>query len=694
MTYESSHTPFTGGKSMSNIQQEHVEQIFSEIIKLNPFDAVVIAKKVNDCFIVEMINAKALTLSKLESFENKISAKEFFHFINWDQLESLINVNDCEVKLFNVVGEEQPCAIYVQSIHISDEYYYSIVIRQNFDATTERIKSEIDIKKHLLFIEHYIDPIISLDLDGTIIYTNRAASKKLLEDNSIIIGKNLLDIIDDEYKNQFNVVVKNTLKGFPMGMPKLIIQNNQFKQQPFNIKTFPTYWDGQVIGIHIILKDINDFILADGSPLQLVSYQDELTGLLNRKALNEQWNEDISNFKDGLNVALILADLDRFKKYNESLGKNSADLLIKMVSNRLLKLRNEFCEIYRYNGDEFVFILRYYSRDEIEALANDILEAFKDPFILDEQEYFITTSIGISLSTYGHNNDLESVLHQAEQAVYYAKQNGRYHYRFYRSEMSQAFPNEVLMEAHLKRAIEFDELSIHLQPQIDLHTNTIDSFEALIRWNNRKFGYVPPSQFIPIAESSGIIIQIGDWVLEQVCQNLQDWKTKGYRPVRIAVNISPKQFKQEDFAVKIEQLLSKYQIEPKYLELEITESSMVNVNETHSILSKLKQLGVFVSVDDFGTGYSSLSYLKKYPIDIIKIDQSFIKDISKDDKNEAIIKAIITLSQNLGMDVVAEGVEEKLQEQFLKQHNCQKGQGYLYNKPLPVEQIIKEYLVH
>ncbi len=266
--------------------------------------------------------------------------------------------------------------------------------------------------------------------------------------------------------------------------------------------------------------------------------------------------------------------------------------------------------------------------------------------------------------------------------------------RFYRSEMSQAFPNEVLMEAHLKRAIEFDELSIHLQPQIDLHTNSIDSFEALIRWNNRKFGYVPPSQFIPLAESSGLIIQIGDWVLEQACKNLQEWKAKGYRPVRIAVNISPKQFKEENFALKIEQLLKKYNIEPKYLELEITESSMVNINETHSILTKLKQLGVFVSVDDFGTGYSSLSYLKKYPIDIIKIDQSFIRDINKDEKNEAIIKAIITLSHNLGMDVIAEGVEEEFQEQFLKQHNCRKGQGYLYNKPLPVDQIIKEYFIN
>lgn len=679
---------------MSHIQQEHVEQIFNQIINLNPFDAVVIVTETNNKLYVEITNAKALSLLDKKSFTKGIAAKDFFNSTNWGEIERLFSSSQNEVKFFTLTENAQLCALSVHKIEMGEELYYSIIIRQvNENNNVEYVSTENDIAKHLLFVENYIDPIISIDLEGNILYTNNAASKKLLLENSSLIGTSLLDLIDDDYKRQFKNVFDNTLKGFPMAMPKLVINHKQFSQEPYNIKTFPTYWNNEVIGIHIILKDINDFFLADGTPFQLLSYQDELTGLFNRKALNEHWNEEISKFKDGLNVALIVADLDRFKKYNESLGKSSADLLIKMVSNRLTKLRNEFCEIYRYNGDEFVFILKFFTREEIELFANKILLSFKEPFILDEQEYFVTTSIGISISTYGHNNDLETVLHQAEQAVYYAKKNGRYHYRFYRSEMSQAFPNEVLMESHLKRAIEFNELSIHLQPQIDLRTKEIDSFEALIRWNNRKFGYVPPSQFIPLAESSGLIIQIGDWVLEQVCKNLQEWNSKGYRPVRIAVNISPKQFKEETFALKIEQLLSKYDIEPKYLELEITESSMVNVNETHSILTKLKQLGVFVSVDDFGTGYSSLSYLKKYPIDIIKIDQSFIKDISKDEKNEAIIKAIITLSQNLGMDVVAEGVEEKLQEQFLKQHNCQKGQGYLYNKPLPVDQIIEEYLM-
>ncbi|KGR92240.1 hypothetical protein CD30_02635 [Ureibacillus massiliensis 4400831 = CIP 108448 = CCUG 49529] len=678
---------------MANLPLDTIEQYLQEIIKLNPFDAVVIVKSREDEYTVEMLNDKAKELSG-NLFKKGQQAHSFFHFIDWHQIIELFRFPKIEIKYMMVNPSNVLCAVYVQRIELADEQYYSVVLRNVSEHIEEAFEQNKEIEKHLNFVEHHINPIISLNLNGEIIYTNHAATRKLLESNSTLVGENIFDILAEEYLKPFRALFKNTLKGITMGMPKVMLNSKMACEKPFNIRTFPTYWNNQVIGIHIVFNSVDDLFIEDGSPYQLINYHDQLTGLLNRKALNEQWTDEFSTFNDGLNIALLLVDLDRFKKYNESLGKDAADKMLKMVSQRLAKIRNKFSELYRYNGDEFVFVLRYFSRDEIELFANNILAAFKEPFIIDDQEYFLTSSIGISISTYGHNNDLESILHQAEQAVYYVKKNGRFHYRFYRSEMSQAFPNEVLMEAHLRRAIEFDELSIHLQPQIDLQTNEIDSFEALIRWNNRKFGYVPPSQFIPLAESSGLIIQVGDWVLEQVCKNLQEWKVKGYRPVRVAVNISPKQFKQENFATKIEQLLNIYDIEPKYLELEITESSMVNVSETHEILTKLKELGVYVSVDDFGTGYSSLSYLKKYPIDIIKIDQSFIADINKDEKNEAIIKAIITLSENLGMDVVAEGVEEEFQEEFLKLNNCRKGQGYLYNKPLPVDLIIKEYLVN
>ncbi|MGE7664173.1 putative bifunctional diguanylate cyclase/phosphodiesterase [Ureibacillus composti] len=437
----------------------------------------------------------------------------------------------------------------------------------------------------------------------------------------------------------------------------------------------------------IVLRALNN----EYQSIHNYTFEDVLTGLPNRSALTIQWTEKYSIELKESNVALLLIDLDRFKKYNESLGKRKADKMLKQISLRFHSLTNESYHLFHYHGDEFIFMVPFQNKEEIDEIVNALLNLLKEPFLIDDQEYFVTSSIGIAVTE--KDRDLEELLHEAEQALFYVKKHGRAHYRFYNEEMSHTFHNEVLMEAHLRRAIELNELSIHLQPQVDFNTKDINSFEALLRWNNPKFGNVSPGVFIPLAESSGLIIQIGDWVLEEVCKYQRDWKLNGFRPVRIAVNISPKQFKQDDFVIKVEKVLDRYKINPKYIELEITESSMVNVDETEGILNRLKALGVYVSVDDFGTGYSSLSYLKKYPIDIIKIDQSFIADINKDEKNEAIIKAIITLSKNLGMDVIAEGVEYTDQEQFLKQFNCHKGQGYLYNKPIPVEKIVEQYFM-
>ena len=257
--------------------------------------------------------------------------------------------------------------------------------------------------------------------------------------------------------------------------------------------------------------------------------------------------------------------------------------------------------------------------------------------------------------------------------------------------MNSTFPDKALMESHLRRAIELDELKVYYQPQVDLRTGHISSFEALIRWNNKKFGFVSPSQFIPIAEESGLIHSIGDWVLDKVCSQLKEWQSKRFRPIRIAVNISPKQFHLESFANKVREKIEQHQIIPSSLEVEITESALTRVNETLSTLIELKKIGVFVSVDDFGTGYSSLSYLKQYPIDIIKIDRSFIKDIEMDEKNAAIAKTIINLAHNLGMEVIAEGVERDMQASILLDANCQKAQGFLYSKAVPVEEVMEKY---
>lgn len=661
-------------------------EYFQHIIKLNPFDAVVILKKANnEQYIVELTNEKANQLFQT-ALNNKALANDYFSAYYWKQLITVIESSTKDTQYLQLNNKSTVIKVYAYSFIANEERYFSVIFRQS-DVQNK------DIEKHLSIVEQNIDPVLSLDMNGTVVYANIAATKTLDEIDDTIIGKNIHDFIVNHYKYEFSHVLQKALHGASTSMPKCVFTERFNMGNAFYLKLHPTYWEGVIIGVHVVLKDTKSFYV-DNEALQYLSLIDELTGLLNRSALKEHWKSEFDSITlKKQKLAFLLIDLDRFKKFNESLGEEKGDELIRGFCSRLESFCNMDVRLYRYSGDEFIYIIKNNSREEIEKLAQNILLALKTPFIIDDQEYFITVSIGISLSP-TDGSDLETLLRKADQALFHVKEHGRSNYRFYRDGMNHAFPDEALMEAHLRRAIEFNELAIHLQPQMDLVTNRIDSFEALLRWNNRKFGFVSPAQFIPIAEASGLIIEIGDWILEMVCKYQAEWRKRGYRPVRIAVNISPKQFSQENFARKIEALLKKYDVDPEYLEVEITESSMTNINETYSMLTELKRLGVYVSVDDFGTGYSSLSYLKRYPIDIIKIDQSFIADIDKDERNEAIIKAIILLSHNLGLEVVAEGVEEQIQEDFLKAYHCQKVQGYYYNRPLPVEEMVSQYLLN
>lgn len=676
-----------GGNQMIEVMSQKSSIALRNIVQLNPFDAVAIIKQHNNKFVVEMVNAKATVLFN-EHYEPGMLAEDFFAISCWEVVKSCLQQNKGEILSLNL-DDKGNIEFLVQNLLVSGQEYYCIIMRLVSEKTNEIIEYENKVK-HLYFVEQYVDPVISLDLTGKIIYINKAAERKLSTTETNILGKSIFELLENDYKKQFTELFEKTAKGSPMGLPRLELKNSIFTEEPVYINSFPTYWNGDVIGAHIVIKNITE-LFKERDAYRYITYYDELTKLFNRRALNDHW-QVISENNAKENYAVVLVDIDRFKRFNESLGKKKADMMLAMICERFEKIRTDHCEVYRYNGDEFVFLVRYLKLNEVEIVLQQIFDEVKYPIIFDEQEYYITTSIGVSLSEQNDQVELDKLLHQADQALFHVKLNGRNHYRYYEKGMSKVFPNAALMESHLKRAIEFDELALYLQPQLDLTTGSISSFEALIRWENRKFGSVSPQQFIPLAESSGLILEIGDWVLKRACEYLKEWEEKKYKPVRIAVNISPVQFKQENFVAKLKQMIETYKINPKLLELEITEGSMTDIEETTKILKQLKQLGVYVAVDDFGTGYSSLSYLKMFPVDVIKIDQSFIADISRNEKNEAIIEAIITMSHSLGLEVVAEGVEEKNQEYFLRQHNCQKVQGYLYNRPLPVEEILKLYI--
>ena len=672
---------------MDNIKNNVAQNAYyHQLAKVNPFDAMVfLRKKENEEFEVVYRNEKVATLIELHD-EHAIEATQFFTDLCWQRLLTVLGQEELgSIQIIEFPNRQAPQKVQV-SIQQLDEYI-TVVIFREIPVFTDKN----DEPTYLRFVEQHICPVLTTDLQGNIIYQNTAATV-LLQVQESLIGQNIFSLLENRYVSEFKLLFEKALEGSAFGMPTCLFKDQLLGEEPFFLRTYPTYSNGEVVGIHLFIKEAKSF-MSDHEIFYYFTLMDELTGIWNRKAFKEHWIQHLSDSKNSIQqAALILIDIDRFKKFNESLGESQGDALLRLFSDRLRELSHSKCAVYRYNSDEFIFLLKDATIEKIEQFANEILDTLKLPFFIDGQEYFVSVSIGIALSP-ADGDDLETLVRKADQALFSAKEHGRSQFRYYRADMITTFPNEALMESHLRRAIEFEELSIHLQPQIDLATNRIDSFEALLRWNNRKFGFVSPAQFIPIAEASGLIINIGDWVIEEVCRYQKEWKERGYRPVRIAVNISPKQFRQEDFARKIADALKKYEVDPKLLEVEITESSMTNVNETYSILSDLKQLGVHVSVDDFGTGYSSLSYLKEYPIDTIKIDQSFIADIAKDEKNEAIIKAIISMSHNLGLEVVAEGIEEHFQVAFLKRYHCQKGQGYLYNKPLPVEAVIKQYFV-
>ncbi|TKC20176.1 EAL domain-containing protein [Robertmurraya kyonggiensis] len=446
---------------------------------------------------------------------------------------------------------------------------------------------------------------------------------------------------------------------------------------------------GNITHFIAVFSDITDRKHTE-EKLRLLAHYDTLTGVANRYSLNKRLGSLIDTAsKYNQQLAVLFLDLDRFKHINDTLGHNYGDLLLKEVSLRLKSLIKNKDMIARLGGDEFVIVLSNIKHPkEAIHLAESIIQALKGSFILKQHEVFVSTSIGISLFPLD-GDAIEILLRNADKAMYKAKSTGKNHYELYHTDMHQDESKQMLMEIQLRKALERKEFHLTYQPIVDASTGMISGMEALLRWNNDELGNVLPERFIPLAEETGLIIPISEWVISQACVDVKNIHLNGYANMQVSINISALHFNQESFVKSVEAILFTTNVNPRAVEFELTESMiMPNAIETIHKLVKLKKLGLKLSVDDFGTGYSSLSYLNRFPLDTLKIDKSFISKIGRYQDDTSIEEAIITIAHRLHLKVIAEGVESKKQLNFLKREKCDLIQGYYITRPIPLEELI------
>jgi diguanylate cyclase (GGDEF)-like protein/PAS domain S-box-containing protein len=441
---------------------------------------------------------------------------------------------------------------------------------------------------------------------------------------------------------------------------------------------------GQVASL---LTDITERKIADDR-IEHLAYWDALTNLPNRALLRDRVEQSIAGaHREGGGLAMLFLDLDHFKNINDSLGHAAGDKVLKELALRLTSPLREMDTVGRLGGDEFLIILPGANADAAAHVAQKLLVESRQPFFLESRALTVTPSIGVAMYPKDGSN-FDELLKAADTAMYQAKGEGRNAYRFYTRDMNQAVFQRMVLESNLHRALRMNEFELHYQAKFDRDGQKLVGAEALIRWHQEDVGMISPAQFIPVAEESGLILSIGQWVLKETCRQIREWINRGLPPVRVAVNVSARQFAAKNVVEEVRKALQAEGLGGDILEIEITESLLAqDLEYTQAALQGLRALGVTIAIDDFGTGYSSLSYLKRFPIDRLKIDQSFVRDLETDKDDRAIATAVITLGHSLGMRVIAEGVETAQQAEILRALGCDEMQGYYLLRPVPATEI-------
>lgn len=458
----------------------------------------------------------------------------------------------------------------------------------------------------------------------------------------------------------------------------------------FERYTMPQMRDNEIIGRVFSFRDVTERKQME-SQLIYQATHDVLTLLPNRVILLDRVNQAIKHSKRSNQIgALLFFDLDQFKLINDSLGHGMGDTLLQSVARRLEYFTRENDTVARWGGDEFAILLNTLSKEEeVNSIVKRYLKELEKPFNIDKYVLSITSSVGVSFFPKDGQTAM-TLLKNADSAMYAAKTEGPNNFKFYTSQMSMRTEKQLQLINDLRIALHNHQLALHYQPLIDLTNGSIIGAEALLRWFHPKHGMIPPKEFIHIAEETGLILPIGEWVLQTACAQNKTWQNEGLSPISIAINLSGQQFKLRDVVTLINKTLDKTKLDSQYLELELTESVIMESTELYlQIMKALKKIGVKISIDDFGTGYSSLSYLKRFPIDKLKIDQSFISDIPNNHDDAAIVRAILAMAKQLNLKVIAEGIETQEQLSLLQKYSCDFGQGFLFSKAVPPKEFSK-----
>ncbi len=578
------------------------------------------------------------------------------------------NWSEEEITFINAVAKQ--VEIGIQKIRLLAEQHEA-----------ERIVWE-EKERALVTLQSIGDAVITTDASGCVQYLNPVAE--------MLTGWTNVEAKGQRLKQIYSIVADTTGAVTESTHQSVLIRQDGCKFAIEESVSPIKNHDAEIIGSVLVFRDVSE----RRQLLQQMTHQayhDSLTGLPNRMLFSDRVTQALTSAqRNKEEVAVLFLDLDRFKLVNDMMGHAVGDNVLREVAGKLRRCIRKNDTIARLGGDEFTIILpRVDSTEGVGKVAEKIIKALQKPWVLGQKEFYLTASVGIAVFPHD-GSDAEAILKHADIAMYRAKEQGGNSYQFYTPDMNTKIWERLTMENSLRHALKRNEFVVHYQPQVNIITKDITGVEALVRWNHPKCGMVMPSEIIPLAEDTDLIVPIGEWVLYTACAQNKAWQKAGYPPMRITVNLSMRQFLQKNLLETITKILKRTGLDPAWLELEITETmALEDIDFTIKVLRELRNMGIQIAMDDFGTGYCSINYLKRFPIDTLKIDRSFVADVINNPQDAAIITTVIFLAQNLQLKIIAEGVETKEQLTFLEERQCYDMQGNLFSRPVPVEQFEK-----